>query len=149
MHAYYDKVTDKARQALEAANDEAKKRKSILVSNLHILWGILDQGKNVGTSILANLKVDLKTLKSEVEKKLGEGKYSTHGSAVPYDTDAQECICAAIDYGHKVKHIGCQHLLLGLLANTENSAGRLLDQSGITLELVLAEIKSIIRPVFT
>jgi ATP-dependent Clp protease ATP-binding subunit ClpA len=148
MHAYYEKVTDKARGALELANDLAKKRKHPLVKNLHILWGIVSQGNNVGEAVLKNLKVDCKKLKSKVEEILGEGNYDSHGYGVAYDTDARQCICQAIEYGRKVNHIGCQHILLALLAEKENPAGLLLDKSGVTLELVLAEIKAIVRPVF-
>jgi ATP-dependent Clp protease ATP-binding subunit ClpC len=148
MHAFYEKVTDKARGALELANNYAKNRKHPLVTNLHILWGILDQGNNVGKKILENLKVDAKKLKLQVEAELGVGEYTTHGSAVAYDVDAQECICTAIDYGRRVNHIGCQHLLMALVDDKDNPVGRLLDKNNVTPELVLAEIKAIVRPVF-
>ncbi len=146
MHAFYDKVTDRARRALEAANQHAKFRKNILVTNLHLLWGLCEEGHNVASQVLKNLKVNLRQLQDQVDQQIGFGRYDSHGYGVPYAADARVAICKAIDYGVKVQHVGCQHLLLAILADADNPAAILLTQANVTQELVLAELQAIVKP---
>ena len=146
MHAFYDKVTDRARKALESANIHARTRRNILVTNTHILWGLCEEGNNVATQVLKNLKVNVRRLQDHCDNHIGYGKYDSHNYGVPYAQDACLTICRAIDFGKKVNHIGCQHFLLSLLADIENPAGRFLNKVNVTQELVLAEIKAIVKP---
>lgn len=146
MHAFYDKVTDRARRALDASNEYARACRSILVNNLHLLWGLCNEGKGVAHDILQNLKVDVEKLKDEVDSAIGKGKYKSHGMGVPYDVDARVAICKAIDIGEKLQHIGSQHILLAILSDVDNPAYRLLSKWNVTKELVLAEIQAIVKP---
>src|SRR5579872_4592536 len=112
MHAFYDKITDRARCALEFANNFAFRSKHPLVTNLHVLWGIIEEKKNVASKILEDMKVNLRIMQTEIEDILGQGKYESHDRAVCYDEDVRQCICVAISLGLSGQNvIGCHHLL--------------------------------------
>jgi ATP-dependent Clp protease ATP-binding subunit ClpA len=148
MHAFYDRVTDRARQALEFANNLALRRKHPLVTNLHILWGIMEEGRNVGSKVLEEMKVDSKKLKLEIEAQLGYGEYATHDRAVCYAEDARQCICEAITLGQSgMRVIGCHHLLQAILMEPTNPAAQLLDKWKVTQELTDAYMGAVVKPV--
>lgn len=149
MHPYYDRVTDRCRQALNFANSLALRKKHPLVTNLHVLWGILEEGKNVGSQVLRHLKVDLNKLKSQIEDKLPYGSYLSNDVAAPYAPDVCHTMCVAIDIGKAVHHVGCHHLLQGILIDTANPAAILLDKWDVSQELVVAHLRAIVKPIAT
>jgi len=148
MHPFYDRVTDRARRSLEFANTLAMKKRHPLVTNMHVLWGILEEGKNVASTVLTDMKVDVKKLKNEIESKLGDGRYQTHDKAVCYDEDVRQLICDAISMGLKAQRvIGCHHLLKAMLADDSSPASQLLDKHKVTLELIDAHMGAIVKTV--
>ena len=148
MHPFYGRVTDRARRSLEFANILAMSKKHPLVTSLHVLYGILEEGKNVASTVLADMKVDVKKLKEEIEEKLGDGKYQTHDRAVCYDEDVRQLICDSITLGLKAQRVvGCHHLLQAMLANDVSPASRLLDKWKVTQELVDAHMGAVVKSV--
>jgi len=149
MHAFYDRVTDRARRAMEFANYWALRKKHRLVTNLHILWGILEEGHNTASKVLGDMQVDLRKLQQEVVLLLGEGDYATHDKAVCYSEEVRQCICDAISLGLEgpVVLIGCHHLILAMLVGPANPAAELLDRWGVTQELTNAHVRAIVKPV--
>jgi ATP-dependent Clp protease ATP-binding subunit ClpA len=147
MHAFYDRMTDRTRRSLEAANKLAFDRKHPLVTNLHVLWGMIEEGRNIAFKVLSDMKVDLKVLKAEIEEFLGKGTYSSHDKAVCYDEDVRQVICDAISLSIKDKtDIGSHHLLLAILAS-DTPAVRILDRFNVTQELVDAYVGAVVKPV--
>lgn len=145
MHPFFDKVTDRARAALDISNTYAQKNKDKLVTPLHILYGILEENKNVAVVVLKNLGVNTSALKNKVLETLGNGSYNSNDIGVPYSLDVCRLMCIAIDYGIQIKHIACQHLLKAMLMNPDDLVYVLLTKEGINLELVDAEIKSSVK----
>ena len=147
MHPFYDKVTDKARQALSTASAFAKHRKHPFVTPLHVLYGILAQGDNVATSILQLLSVDVDIIRQKIIQELGHGCYDSHNVTVPYSKETGKLICHAIDYGLEVGFIACQHLLKAILIDKKNIACTILLNSNVNFELVDLVIKSNVKTV--
>jgi ATP-dependent Clp protease ATP-binding subunit ClpC len=147
MHAFYDKITDRARRALSFANDLAKRKKHRLVTNLHLLWGLLEENQNIAVSVLRDMGVDIKELKRDIENTLGHGNYFSHDAAVCYNKDVCECICYAITIGmneHQV--ISCHHLLLSLMS-FQGKALQMLNKLNIDKELVEAYLGAVVKSV--
>lgn len=147
MHAFYDKITDRGRKSLSYANALAKHRKHPLVTNLHLLWGILEENQNIAVKVLRDMGVDIKELKIEIEDCLGWGTYLSHDAAVCYDKDACECICLSISIGmneHRV--ISCHHILLSLMS-FQGKALQILNKLNIDKELVEAYLGAVVKSV--
>ena len=147
MHAFYDRVTDRARQALEFANNLALRKKHPLVTNLHILWGIMEEEHNVASSVLEEMKVDPRKFKFEIEARLGDGIYISHDRGVCYAEDVRQCICDAITLGQSMQVIGCHHLLEAILMDPTNPAAQMLDKWKVTQELVDAYLGAVVKSV--
>jgi ATP-dependent Clp protease ATP-binding subunit ClpC len=140
MHPFFDKLTDSARKVLQLANEEARRRKNFVVNTNHILWALLQEPDTIAGQILFNLKIDFVALKKQVEEVMPKEQYHDHGSLVPYSQDAVKCILRSIEsmIQTEKKSIGTFSLLLGILATDEAKI------PGVTTELVLKEIKTIV-----
>ena len=64
--------TPKAKRVLEQAFNEARQLKSNFISPEHILLAIVKQTDNMAAKLLSNQDVDLRQLRTEIIKKLGE-----------------------------------------------------------------------------
>lgn len=109
-----------------------------------LLLGLLDDGANLGVRILQALDVDLDELRVTVEQvNAGQPEAGEPGAERPVSSQAAaeaaswpralsrqarnavaSAIEAAIGLGHN--YLGCEHLLLGLLAEPGSAAGRAL-----------------------
>ena len=66
--------TPKAKRILEQAFNEARQLKSNFISPEHILLAIVKQGDNMAAKLLAKQNVDLRQLRTDLIKKLGEAE---------------------------------------------------------------------------
>ena len=66
--------TPKAKRILEQAFNEARQLKSNFISPEHILLAIIKQSDNMAVKLLSKQNVDLKQLRTELIKKLGEAE---------------------------------------------------------------------------
>lgn len=147
MHPFFDRVTDRARRAIDLGSDYAKVHKHPLVTRLHILYGILAEDKNVAVKVLKNMKINIPKLKSDVIEAMGEGSYKTHYMAVPYNKSVCKLICVAIDSSLEVKFVACQHLLKAILMDNDDLAVLILNKAGVSLEAFEAQVESNVKSI--
>ena len=69
--------TPKAKRVLEQAFNEARQLKSNFISPEHILLAIVKQTDNMAAKLLTNQDIDLRQLRTEIIKKLGEAETVT------------------------------------------------------------------------
>ena len=125
----FEKFTDRARKVLRLARQEAQRLHSEFIETEHILLGIALEGGGVAAKVLLNLNVDPKRIRQEIEKYVTPadppammiGEY-------PFSPRAKRSIElageAAASLGHDV--IGTEHVLMGLLKETEGIGARVL-----------------------
>jgi ATP-dependent Clp protease ATP-binding subunit ClpA len=126
--------TDRARSAVSAAQQEAKDHLHSYIGTEHLLLGILDEGENVGIKVLESLDVEPADLRAElVASLLPPGEAS--GEKAPFTPLAkavlQRAATESLSFGHK--YIGCEHLLLGLVAVEDGLASQVLRRMGLEL----------------
>ena len=63
----FDRFTDRARKVMALANQEAQRFNQDYIGTEHILLGLLKEGSGVGATVLKNLEVDIKKLKSPMD----------------------------------------------------------------------------------
>lgn len=126
--------TDRARNAVSAAQQEAKEHLHSYIGTEHILLGILDEGSNLGVKVLESLDVEPADLRAELgasllppsERPKGEPPFTPLAKAV-----LERAATESITLGHN--YIGCEHLLLGLVAVEEGLASQVLRRMGLEL----------------
>jgi ATP-dependent Clp protease ATP-binding subunit ClpC len=126
--------TDRARNAVSAAQREAKEHGHCYIGTEHLLLGVLDEGANVGIKVLESLEVEVPDVRAElVASLLPPGK--PPGEKVPFTPLAKAVLERAatesLSLGHN--YIGCEHLLLGLVGVEDGLASQVLRRMGVEL----------------
>src|SRR5919198_489182 len=77
----FEKFTERAREALSLARDEAKRFNHNYIGTEHILLGLLREGEGVAALVLTRMGVGLDAIRDEVERIIGGGDRRIVGEA--------------------------------------------------------------------
>lgn len=139
-----NRLTEKARDALIAAQDLAQTRNSSQVEPEHLLFALLDQADGVAPQIVRGLGKDPVALLTQVEQEL-DRLPNVYGGQLSLSQRLNRVMTSA-DSEAKTLHddyISTEHLLLALCEQRDGAAGKLLERNGITHENVLTALTGI------
>jgi four helix bundle protein len=142
----FEHFTDRARKVLALANQEAQRFNHEYIGTEHILLGLVKEGSGVGATVLKNMGVDIKQLRREVEKLVKSGPDMITMGKLPQTPRAKQVIIYAIEEARALGHnyVGTEHILLGLLRETEGIAAQVLMNLGLKLEDVRHEVLNLL-----
>jgi ATP-dependent Clp protease ATP-binding subunit ClpC len=142
----FERFTDRARKVMALANQEAQRFNHDVIGTEHILLGLVKEGSGVGATVLKNFDVDIKKLRLEVEKHVKSGPDMVTIGKLPQSPRAKKVVEYAIDEARALNHnyVGTEHILLGLLRETEGIAAQVLLSLGLKLEEVRQEILNLL-----
>ena len=128
------------------ANQEAQRFNHEYIGTEHILLGLVKEGSGVGATVLKNLDVDIKKLRLEVEKLVKSGPDMVTMGKLPQTPRAKKVIEYAIEEARALNHnyVGTEHILLGLLRESEGIAAQVLMNLGLKLEDVRQEVLNLL-----
>ena len=137
----FEKFTERAREALSLAQDEAKRFNHNYIGTEHILLGLLREGEGVAALVLTRMGVSLDAVRDEVERIIGRGDRMIVGD-IGLTPRAKKVMELAVDEARRRRqgYVGTEHLLLGLVREGEGIAARVLKQFGVTLEVVRLQV---------
>lgn len=121
------RFTDRVRDVLRLATDRARADGSPTVGTEHLLGGVLDEGGNLALRVLSALDVDPARVVPP-----GTGGPAGHEPTAfgPAAVAALElAVTESVALGHD--HVGCEHLLLGLVAEPDGTGGNVLRGLGV------------------
>jgi len=138
----FERFTDRARRVMGLANQEAQRFNHESIGTEHILLGLIKEGSGVAANVLRNLGVDLKRVRMEIEKKVPSGHEMVTMGRLPFTPRAKKVIELAFEEARALGHnyVGTEHLLLGLLRESEGVAAQVLVEQGLKLEEVREEV---------
>ena len=133
-------VTEQARNVLSLAQEEAQRFQHNSLGTEHLLLGLVREGEGVAAKVLANLGVELNRVRSAVDFIIGRGDRIVLGE-IGLNPRAKQVVDFAVDEARRLKHqyIGTEHLLLGLVRESEGLAAGVLEIFATNLEKVRAE----------
>ncbi len=142
----FERFTDRARKVMALANQEAQRFNHEFIGTEHILLGLVKEGSGVGATVLKNLDVDIKKLRLEVEKLVKSGPDMVTMGKLPQTPKAKKVIEYAIEEARSLNHnyVGTEHILLGLLRESEGIAAQVLMNLGLKLEDVRQEVLNLL-----
>ena len=142
----FERFTDRARKVMALANQEAQRFNHEYIGTEHILLGLVKEGSGVGANVLKNLDVDIKKLRLEIEKLVKSGPDMVTMGKLPQTPRAKKVIEFAIEEARALNHnyVGTEHILLGLLRETEGIAAQVLMNLGLKLEDVRQEVLNLL-----
>jgi ATP-dependent Clp protease ATP-binding subunit ClpC len=128
------------------ANQEAQRFNHEYIGTEHILLGLVKEGSGVGATVLKNLDVDIKKLRLEIEKLVKSGPDMVTMGKLPQTPRAKKVIEYAIEEARVLNHnyVGTEHILLGLLRESEGIAAQVLMNLGLKLEDVRQEVLNLL-----
>ena len=142
----FERFTDRARKVMAIANQEAQRFNHEYIGTEHILLGLVKERSGVGAMVLKNLDVDIKKLRLEVEKMVKSGPDMVTMGKLPQTPRAKKVVEYAIEETRALNHnyIGTEHILLGLLRESEGIGAQVLMALGLKLEDVRQEVLNLL-----
>ena len=142
----FERFTDRARKVMALANQEAQRFNHDCIGTEHILLGLVKEGSGVGATVLKNLDVDIKKLRLEVEKQVKSGPDMVTMGKLPQTPRAKKVVEYAIEEARALNHnyVGTEHILLGILRESEGIAAQVLMSLGLKLENVRQEVLNLL-----
>lgn len=120
--------TQRAKDVLKLAIKAAGTRGASEVGTRDLLTGILQEGSNLAVHILGTVEIDTLALGRELSTDPAEAPAEVTRMGVTAANALELTVMEALTLGHN--YVGCEHLLLGLLAEPDGSAGQLLRGRG-------------------
>jgi ATP-dependent Clp protease ATP-binding subunit ClpC len=152
----FNRSRDRSRESLEAAFAEARMLGHDSLGDEDLLLGILSADAGVGAEALRSLGVTLEGARTESEEMLSDALASIGVSLEEIRREAGDAFDMGIPYGRKIPyapraknalvearrqmrrlgddHLGTEHVLLGILANGDGTAVRMLSRLGVAPE---------------
>src|SRR5664279_1003920 len=141
----FERFTERARKVVVLAQEEARDLKHNYIGTEHLLLGLLREGDGVATRVLGTLEVALEDVRGEVMRIVGEGDHETQGQ-IPFTPRAKKvlelALREALSLGHN--YIGTEHVLLGLVRESEGVAARILNDLDVDADRVRQEIMRVL-----
>jgi ATP-dependent Clp protease ATP-binding subunit ClpC len=137
----FERFTERARQVVVLAQDEARLLKHNYIGTEHILLGLLRQEDGIEAAALESLGVRIEDVRDQVARIVGQGD-EVAGGQLPFTPRSKRVLelamREAIALSHK--HVGPEHILLGLARENEGVASRILLDLGADSEKVRQEV---------
>jgi ATP-dependent Clp protease ATP-binding subunit ClpA len=137
----FERFTERARQVVVLAQDEARALKHDYIGTEHILLGLLRDDDGVAAQVLASLEVSLFEARAQVAGIVGEGDRRVSGQ-IPFTPRAKKVLELSLREALSLgdNFIGSEHILLGLVRENEGVGARVLLDSGIRPDAVRDEV---------
>ncbi len=141
----WDKFTIMSQQAIEAAQSKAQELGHPEIRPEHLLWAFLSQEENIVLSILSKVGASTARVREGVERVV-QGLPKVSGGGEPgLSAGLNQILTDGEKEADKLKddYVSTEHLLLALLKDKSQPAGRILAENGVTESAVLQALRSI------
>jgi len=137
----FERFTERARQVVVLAQDEARALRHNYIGTEHLLLGLLREQDGIAARVLDSLGITIEEVRVEVGRIVGEGDEAT-ASQIPFTPRAKKVLELALREAQALGHhyIGTEHLLLGLVRENEGVAARILLELDADAEKIRGEI---------
>jgi hypothetical protein len=123
----FERFTERARQVVVLAQEEARTLKHSYIGTEHILLGLLREEEGVAARVLESLDITVERVRAQVVRIVGSGEEVTSGQ-IPFTPRAKKVLELALREALNLDddYIGTEHILLGLLDENTGVAARIL-----------------------
>src|SRR3954451_16395481 len=123
----FERFTERARQVVVLAQEEARTLKHNYIGTEHILLGLLREEEGLAARVLESLDITVERVRAQVVRIVGSGEEVTSGQ-IPFTPRAKKVLELALREALSLGHnsIGTEHVLLGLVRENESVAARIL-----------------------
>ncbi|MBA2375905.1 MAG: AAA family ATPase, partial [Rubrobacter sp.] len=137
----FERFTERARKVVVLAQEEARNFNHNYIGTEHLLLGLLREDEGVAAQALNHLNVTLDDVRDQVESIVGYGEEGS-GSQAPFTPRSKKvlelALREALQLGHN--YIGTEHILLGLVRESEGVAARVLSNLDVDPDKIRREV---------
>jgi len=141
----FERFTERARQTVVYAQDEARELKHNYIGTEHLLLGLLREEEGVAALVLWSLDITVEDVRAQVAEIVGQGDKVTSGP-IPFTPRAKKvlelALREAVALGHN--YIGTEHILLGIVREDDGVGARILLNSGADADRIRAETRRLL-----
>lgn len=130
--------TARARTAINLGVSQAREEGATSLGTAHLLAGMLAEGQNLALQVLRAMEIDPEAVRRELDRQTprespaGDGNGGRRFSRTAANA-LELTVTEATALGHN--YVGCEHLLLGLVAEPDGTAGHVLRGLGADYRL--------------
>jgi ATP-dependent Clp protease ATP-binding subunit ClpC len=138
----FEKYTEKARRVIFFARYEANQFGSPTIETEHLLLGLIREDKNLTARFIPKANATIQDIRKEIEgRTLIRDKVST-SIELPFSEECKRALNSAAEESDRLghKHIGTEHILLGLLREERSVAAAILREHGFRTRLIREEL---------
>jgi hypothetical protein len=140
----FERFTEPARHVIQLAQEEARAFKHDYIGTEHILIGLLREEQGLAARVLQGLEITVEQVREQVLTTVGSGETVTSGQ-IPFTPRAKKVLELALREALSLSdhYIDTEHILLGLVAENEGLAARLLRDLGAPPDRIRSEVLSL------
>jgi ATP-dependent Clp protease ATP-binding subunit ClpC len=139
----FQKYTEKARRTIFFGRFEASQLGSPYIESEHLLLGLLREYKGLTQRFLKNAGAT-ELIRKQIEDTAAAGKKPPISTSVdlPLSNECKRVLAYAAEEAERFshQHIGCEHLLVGLLREEKSLAAEILRRCGLSESVVREEL---------
>ena len=138
----FERYTEKARRVIFFARYEASQFGSPYIEAEHLLLGILREDKALTNRFLRSHE-PLESIRKQIEKNTTIREKVSTSVDLPLSNECKRVLAYAAEEAERLshRHIGTEHLLLGLLREEKSFAAEILQERGLRLPTVREELQ--------
>lgn len=143
----FKRFSVRARRAVVLGQEQARASRHDFMGTEHLLLGLLAEGEGIAAQTLQQAGITLDAARAEVEEIIGRGEETPRGH-IPFTPRAKKVLELALREAQQLGHnfLGTEHVLLGLIRETEGVAAQVLVKLDVNLnqlrETVLARTQA-------
>ncbi|SOC43118.1 ATP-dependent Clp protease ATP-binding subunit [Salinicoccus kekensis] len=136
----FGRLTERAQKVLAYAQEEAISLKHSSIGTEHLLLGLVKEKEGIAAKVLSSFNISEDNVRDEVFNLINEGEDGT--GSIHYTPRAKKVIELSMDEARKLHHnfVGTEHLLLGLIRESEGVAARVLTNLDLNITKARASV---------
>ncbi|MGB8510082.1 MAG: ATP-dependent Clp protease ATP-binding subunit [Pyrinomonadaceae bacterium] len=138
----FERYTEKARRVIFFARYEASQFGAPAIEPEHLLLGLMREDKTLTSRFLARAQASLEAIRKEIEGRAPLREKISTSVELPLAPETKRVLAFAHEESDRLqhRHIGTEHLLLGLLREERSMAAEILYERGLRLASVRDEV---------
>src|SRR5712692_5758062 len=140
----FERYTEKARRVIFFARYEASQFGSPYIETEHLLLGLLREDKTLTNRFLRS-HASIESIRKQVEGRTPSREKVSTSVDLPLSQECKRVLAYAAEEAERLanKHIGTEHLLLGLLREDKSFAAEILHERGLRLSTLREELSRV------
>ena len=140
----FERYTEKARRVIFFARYEASHYGSPYIETEHLLLGLLREDRTLAKRFLGEVNSE-GGIRAEIERHITSRERFSTSVEVPLTLESKKSLNLAAEEADRLghRHIGTEHMLLGLLRVEDSLAGKILAARGVSVTTLREQVAKI------